>query len=384
MKTQGLIASVLFFVLFSPGIGASDKEIEIYSDFSPREFGRAPGRAAVKTYSIGDFSTTKTLQAGDPDGITTAVVISRRVVDSLNLFLEGFHERWLEPAWYWIEERPAGKIFHYYDNAAGIRFSFSAVKPGPEIFSVIDRFYRADPQTGNAVRRHYRENYVLRIHSAENFIEPWKDEISYEEALVLASYLGDRDQPLWGIRNGYGLLAGLPARIQEKVDLRLSNYRPVATNEDAYISFIRRIKRMEGDLTRNLHFEVMSKLEANSAYEFQLPEELVVRGKGQGRDLVLLYYDVLTRFGYQARFFAVKHKLDDAPGFILVFRGGPRGNWSVLTERDHFPDLTADWKAAPSIAANREVLYAEIDPKPVFMSRKIELPPPRDWRLSEH
>jgi hypothetical protein len=384
MKTTGFLKFILLFIFLGSGLAAAERELEIYSDFSAREFGRSSERVSVKTYSPGDFSTAKTLTAVDPDGILTAVVINRRVVDALTLFLDGFHERWLEPAWYWMEERPARKVFHYYDNTAGIRFSFSAEKPGPEIIAVIDRFYNRDPKTRDAVRRHYTENYVIRIHSAENIIEPWKYEISFEEALIMASYIGDREQPLWGIRNGYGLLNGIPARIQEKVDLRLSNYRPIAANEEAFIAFIRRVKRMSGDLPRNLHFEVMNKLEINPGYEYQLPEELVLRGKGQGRDLVLLYYDVLTRLGYHARFFAVKKNGGDDPAFVLLFRDGPHGNWSVLTERDLFLEAGADWKAIPGTVADRDVFYVEIDPKEVFTSRTIELPPLRDWRLSEH
>ena len=372
---------VLFISLIAAASVLAEDKVEIYSDYSVQEFGRAPKRVSVLSVPLREFSATRTNAVSDPDGVLTAVVLDAKVVDALYRFLDGFHERWLDPAWFWIDDAALGRrIINYYDNGSGLRFSFSAEKPGKEMLRLIDAFYARDAKNRLEVRKSYEDNYVLRIHSAENIRDPWKDEISFEEVLLTASLIGDRDQPLWGVRDGFGLLKDFPARIQEKLHLRLDNYRPITDHEDSYLAFIGKINAMTGDFPRNLRYEAMSRIETNSSYEFQLPENLLERGKGHGRDLVLLYYDVLTRKGFQVKVLAVKGKDKEEPEYFALYRPGTKGNWGVLTAKDLFSDQGEEWKRIPEALAGPDAVFAELEPRAIFAAKKPLLPAQRDWK----
>jgi len=380
MRARFRIGFAVMFLVLTTWLRAADR-VEIYSDFDPFEFGRAAKRVSVLQIPLREFSATKTFATSDPDGFLTAVLLDAKVAEALYRFLDGFHERWLDPAWFWIDEGTLGRrIVNYYDNTAGIAFSFSLEKPGKNLLARIDAFYAKDEKNRREVRKAYEDNFVIRIHSAENVRQPWKDEVDFEEALIMAALIGNRDQPFWGVRNGFGLLRDLPARIQEKTRLRLDNYRPVTAHEDSYFAFIGKVNAMTGDFPRNLHYEASSRIEIGPNYEFQLPENLLERGKGHGRDLVLLYYDVLTRKGYQAKVLAVKRKGSEDPEYLVLYRAGSKGNWGALTYRDVFPEAAEDWKRIPGRLAGEESVYAEIDPRKIFAAGKPQHPDRKDWR----
>jgi hypothetical protein len=372
------VICLLFPVL--PTLLMSEDVVEIYSDYNPREYGRAMKRLEVLSHPLREFSGTRTLMTADPDGILTAVLLRSEVIEALDRFLDGFHERWLQPAWFWAEDGGRRKVYYYYDNEKGVRVGFSVEKAESPIFDIIDKVYSADEKSRKLVHAAYAANYILRIHAAENVVDPWLDEISYEEALIAATLLGDSFQPLWGIRNGYGLLSSLPELVRNKTSLTLVNYRPLTKNETEYLAFIGRTTRLAGGFVRNLHAETMKRIERSEALEFQLPEELIPREKGRGSDIALLYYDVLTRKGFQVRLCAVRNSPSEDPLFITLYREGSRGNWGALTEHDHVPDVSADWTRVPSLVIGAESIYTEIDPALVFTSRRIRLPEVREWK----
>lgn len=380
MKTI-LFAAILAWGFLSAVPLAGIDSVEIYSDFNPREYGRSPRKADVKKISFEEFGVARTIAASDPDGILTAVVLDSRVVESLGNFLEGYHERRLGGAWYWMEEAAGRKIFHYYDDAAGLRFSFSAEKPGREITSVITGFYAGDPETRDIVLDHYRKNYVLRIHSAENINNPWINSITFEEALVAATLAGDRAQPLWGMRDGAGLLQDIPGLVAVKMALPLYHYRPIEKNEGEYMSFIRRINNMSGDFARNLHTTVIAEFGMESSQGFQLPEEYVARRAGSGTDAAFLYYDVLVRMGFHARAVAVARG-SESPEPVVLFRHGERGNWGALSRTGFYPEVAADWTRVPALILDGKAWYQEIDVSGLFRERRLEYSADA-WRPSE-
>ncbi|MDR3199916.1 MAG: hypothetical protein LBT68_00530 [Spirochaetales bacterium] len=356
--------------------------VEIYTDFRAGKFGQAEERLAVKEISVNGFTSARTLAAPDPDGILTAVVLDARVVGALTSFLTDYHERRAGSAWLWLEDAGGRKIFHYYDDSQGLSFSFSAEKPDAAMLSFIEAFYRRDLSNKKDVAAHYKNNYVIRIHSAENFIDPWINSINFEEALVIATLIGDTTQELWGIRDGKGLLRNLPDLIAAKADISLQQYRPIETNEIEYLTFIRRVRDREGGFARNLRFMAMNEFDARPFYDFQLPEEFVVRGHGKPEDRVLLYTDILARMGYQTRLLAVAQD-SESQNLVVVFREGERGNWSALTEKDIFPDAAADWKKIPAVIMPGEnVWFHEMDFPRIFLERKVYDVPAGSWLKS--
>ncbi len=63
---------------------------------------------------------------------------------------------------------------------------------------------------------------------------------------------------------------------------------------------------MAGSLPRNLWEEAHKKIESSEVWETQLPEELLARKKERKEDRVLLFYDVLTRLGYETYLLAAR------------------------------------------------------------------------------
>jgi hypothetical protein len=373
---------ILCCALFGAAFLHAAETVEIYADFNTGEFGRSAERREVKRIPLDGFGASRTLAAPDPDGILTAVVLDYRVIDALGAFLTDYHERRIGSAWFWLQEAGGRKIFHYYDDAAGLKFSFSAEKPNAEMIAMIEAFYRRDPRNRRDVVNHYRKNYVIRIHSAENFIDPWLNSIDFEEALAIAALIGDTTQELWGVRDGVGLLRNLPVLIAAKAALSLYQYRPVETNEAEYLTFIRRVRDMSGSFARNLRFTAMNEFETKFFYDFQLPEEFIVRGHGKPEDRTLLYTDVLVRMGFQVRLLAVA-RYAESPALVTLFREEERGNWSALTERDIFTDVAADWRRVPGvILSGEDIWYHEMDYERIFRERKVYDVPAGSWLKS--
>jgi hypothetical protein len=307
-------------------------------------------------------------------------VLDARVVDALTAFLTDYHERRLGSAWMWLEKASGRKIFHYYDDSRGLAFSFSAEKPSAAMLSFIENFYRRDPRNKQEVAEHYRKNYVIRVHSAENIIDPWLNSIDFEEALGIATLVGDASQELWGIRDGKGLLRELPALIAAKAAISLYQYRPIEKNETEYLSFIRRVRDREGSFARNLHAAAMNEFDTGLFYDFQLPEEFVVRGHGKPEDLVLLYTDVLVRMGREARLLAVAVDAE-SQNLMVVFRESEKEDWSALTEKDIFLHVAADWKKIPALLMpGANVWFHEMDYPRIFRERKVYAVPAGSWR----
>jgi hypothetical protein len=376
--TRKSLTLILLCALGRAAFVCASETVEIYTDFQPGKFGQAAERAAVKT--LGGFDAAKTLAAPDPDGVLTALVLDYRVVEALTAFLTDYHERRLGSAWMWLEEAAGRKIFHYYEDSRGLAFSFSAEKPPAAMLSFIENFYQRDPANRRDVAEHYRKNYVIRVHSAENIIDPWIGGISFEEALVIATLIGDTHQELWGIHDGKGLLRDLPELIAAKAALSLYQYRPIEKNETGYLSFIRRVRGREGSFARNLRAAAMNEFDTVPFYDFQLPEEFAARGRGKPEDLVLLYTDVLVRMGYEARLLAVA-KDAESQNLMVVFREGEREDWSALTEKDIFVHVAADWKKIPAaVLSGANVWFHEMDYLRIFRERKVYSVPAGSWQ----
>jgi hypothetical protein len=377
MKRKGFVCMLC---LLCAAAVFSAETVEIYTDFKAGKFGQSEERAGVRRFALADFSASKTLATPDPDGILTAVVLDAKVVDALTAFLTDFHERRIGSAWMWLEKTGGRNVFHYYDDSRGLAFSFSAERPGQAMISFIENFYRRDSANKRDVAGHYRKNYVIRIHAAENVIDPWINSIDFQEALLMATLVGDTWQELWGIHDGAGLLRDIPAFVDAKTALSLYQYRPVEKNEGEYLNFIRRVRDREGSFARNLRLTALSDFDTGMFYDFQLPEEFGVRGHGKPDELVLLYTDVLVRMGYEVKLLAVAGD-SESQSLMVVFRETGRGNWSALTATDIFAYIAADWKRLPAVVISGEnVWYHEMDYQRIFRERAVYNVPAGSWR----
>ncbi len=372
-----------FFIVDPSSLWSKEEDrVVIYSDASPKDFGKSWKRHGVRIVSFPEFASSRTLAVADPDGVLTAVVLDGRVEQALKRFLEGFQERWMDPAWLWGERRGNRTIYTYFDPALRLQFSFSLEKPNEKLLSLIDRTYAKDPATRKEVREMYQKNYVVRIHAAENIFEPWLDTITFEEALLAATLVGNTFQPLWGIHDGCGLLEPLPDRVEAETSLSLINYRPLQSHKSEYHAFILRVHRLAGSFPKNLWNEVNRILETGDIGGLQLPEELIPRGKGKDEEKTLLYYDVLTRMGYETRLLGVRRSVGENPFLMVLYRSGGRGNWGAMWVQRHEAEVAADWKQVPSILLGGEPLFVPLDAQKIFQQKRIGWPETSHWLLS--
>lgn len=351
----------------------------IYAEASPKDFGKSWKRAGVRTISFQDFAASRTLSVADPDGILTAVLVDARVEQALRRFLEGFQERWMDPAWLWSEQRANRTVYTYFNPALRLQVSFSLEKPNERILTLIDRTYTKDPANRKEVREVYQKNYVVRIHAAEDVIEPWLETITFEEALLAATLVGNTFQPLWGIHDGCGLLKDLPDRVGAETSLPLVDYRPIQAHKSEYLSFILRVHRLAGSFSKNLWNEVNRILETGDIGGLQLPEELIVRKKGKDEEKALLYYDVLTRIGFETRLLGVRRSVGQDPFLMVLYREGGRGNWGAIWAERHEAPITADWKQVPSVLLGGEPMFIPLEPHKIFQLKRIEWPDTSQW-----
>ncbi|GAB4368270.1 MAG: hypothetical protein Kow009_05060 [Spirochaetales bacterium] len=372
----------LAFLMAEPLIlwSVEEDRVLIYADASPRDFGKSWKRHGVRAVSFTQFSSARTLSTADPDGVLTVVLVDARVKRALDTFLDGFLERWVDPAWIWSEPRRNRTVYTYFDPALRLQFSFSLEKPDDRLLSLIDRTYANDPATRRNVRRLYQENYVVRIHAAENVFEPWLETITFEEVLLAATLIGNTFQPLWGVHDGCGLLEAFPDRVEAETSLSLVDYRPVRAHRSEYLSFILRVHRLAGRFPRNLWSEVNRIVERGEGNGLQLPEELIFRKKGRDVEKNLLYYDVLTRMGYETRLLAVRSSVGTDPFLMVLYREGGRGNWGALWADREEANVSADWKQVPSILLGGEPLYEPVDALGIFQKKRIDWPEESHWK----
>jgi hypothetical protein len=171
--------------------------VSIYDDFDDGSYGRSEYRSVYRTVRISAFVRSHTHPVSSPawekTSHLTAVMISSEREEEIR---QGVYSHVID-----LEDG----IYYYSKN--GLVFSFSLEKAGEEIRAVLEAYYQGRNAAWlEPVWDHYQDNYIIRIHSAENIFEPWRELIQYREAILMATLLGDRDQWLWGIHDGIDIL----------------------------------------------------------------------------------------------------------------------------------------------------------------------------------
>ena len=168
--------------------------ISIYADFGDAMYGRSPYRLLLYTIDFSGFQTYETLPLPHETGWLTAITLSKEIVDKL--------KAGQLPLSNYISQE-ANKFMIDYK---GFKMTFSVEKVSEPIINMINKLYTRLPETAKEVLQYYDNNYVIRVYSAENILDPKEQEITYNEALISAATIGDSRQLLWGIHDGYNLL----------------------------------------------------------------------------------------------------------------------------------------------------------------------------------
>jgi len=190
---------LLFFLLciiISTSLFAEEPVVSIYDEFDDGLFGKSIHRGVIVSVKKAAFARSETLEVknGEEDGFLTAVVVLKENAEKI---INGF--------FLLDEEKVNGKIL-YSLSKDGLNISFSIERANDNLINMVSGFYRNDELWHDELVEYYKENYVIRIHKTENIFESWTDEITYNEAMVAATLIGDQDQWLWGIHNGSDIL----------------------------------------------------------------------------------------------------------------------------------------------------------------------------------
>lgn len=188
-------------------------QVTIYADHDNGLYGRSLYRTLLLTVRDALFKRTDTYYVSKEIGsyltgvivnATTVAVLQEVMQSGQTLFL-GDYEISLDTS---VQSpTPESPVYRFRNNRQQLDTSFSVEKAPGDLVTVIQQFYTNDPKNRDLVVNYYKDNYILRIFAAENFIDPWNHDISMNEALVMATYLGDLEQPLWGIADGNANLA---------------------------------------------------------------------------------------------------------------------------------------------------------------------------------
>ncbi len=179
--------------------------VQIYKTHDNGLYGRSEERDMLLSVKESVFSRYKTLPAINEYNFLTGVVLSNSTVNNLESMMKDRDE--IQVGFIKISRKE--NIYTVEDDSLFLSFSFSVEKPSLEVIDIIEKHYASLPQVMENVKQHYIDNYVIRIHSAENMLKPEAMEITYDEALIMATIIGDKEQWLWGIHDGRDYLKDL-------------------------------------------------------------------------------------------------------------------------------------------------------------------------------
>lgn len=193
-----LIGFCLLLIVFPlvPQDKDSETLVSIYDEFDDGLFGKSRHRGVIVSVKKAAFARSESFdikEDGD-QGYLTAVVMDKSTVEKLEAGYYGLP----------VYNLMGYKVYHY--SSGGLDFSFSVEQASPAMLQMVSDFYSNDSIWHDPLVEHYKNNYVIRIHRAENVFDSWSEDITYNEAMLAATLFGDKDQWLWGIHNGSDIL----------------------------------------------------------------------------------------------------------------------------------------------------------------------------------
>lgn len=196
---------LLLFITSTTLFSVEEPFVQIYKTHDNGLYGRSEDRDVLLSIKDSVFARFKTLHAENEYNFLTGVVLDTSTVNNLENMMFGRDSIQVG----FIKISKSENIYTVEDDNLFLSFSFSVEKPSEEVINIIEKHYYNLPDVMEKVREHYKENYVIRVHSAENILKPEANEITYDEALVMATIIGDKEQWLWGIHDGSDYLKEL-------------------------------------------------------------------------------------------------------------------------------------------------------------------------------
>jgi len=196
---------IYLFISISAHLFSEPPFVEIYKTHDDGLYGRSEGRDIILSLKESVFKKSETLNVKDDENFLTAVVLDSKIEEKLSSLFK--NKTTIQMGY--IKLSKENNIYTVNDDNIFLSFSFSLEKPQSDLLEIIDKYYMNSPMYNKIVSDHYNANYVIRIHSAENILRSEAREITYDEAIVMATIIGDKDQWLWGIHDGSDYLKEL-------------------------------------------------------------------------------------------------------------------------------------------------------------------------------
>ena len=380
------LASVLFILALCSGalLSGEEQSVRIYRHADPEMLGRAPDRSSIISVDLADF--TRGMPAGLQSPEPTAYLVEAGVIRNLEDLTknsgkgetQGLKVERLGPLTYRVE-------FPHWNIENVYRFD----PPGPELESVI-RDYYSNVYWREIVSGEYANNYTVTVIQAVDLLNP-RGTIDYTEVLLAAALVASREQPLWGIHDGLGLLDGLGYALTEAENERAHethNYREYLTNSRKMRELVLRLLQSGTELSSAVHSVVGSLIQFEKDETLLLPEELIEKGEGDCLEFALFYYDILRRLGCEAKILALEAEGDyegDLPcDFVTVYRKEEFGPWGYIHYAGYGPASFDTWEEIPGHILRDSAYYYSIDPLECMRERSVYLPHRDIWSVSKY
>ena len=378
---------LIFISVFNAG---GQDFVTIYDDFHEQYFGRSLARSGISGINLYQFKNYPTIAVSENDGILTAIIVSSYVKSTLEDLFSDTEQLSYETTTLSIKKRlPSGNIYRYRDIEYGIDFTFKLEGPSSGLMELIDTVYAANSYWHNIVSDLYKKNYAVRIFASEDIPGYTSGKIVFAEALFMAELIGDKHQPLWGMRDGLGMLDNVGyALIREELKNfdDYINYRKLVQNKEELYKFIRRTESMGQDFARNLDAQIrISFSVTKERTAFQLPESLIVSGKGSQFDIALLYYDILRRKSYDCKLALVKKNFNDEISLCVLFMDPDTYLWGAAGDLPVIENIHENIGGSLVELYDTDLSYYILDADKIFDEKLITIPEKDDsWEIARY
>jgi len=367
MRRAPLIAFIFLIVTFST---IAEDMVSIYGDYQSQFWGRSDKRSHLITPQVADAWKASTVHAGD-GGYLTGVLYEQGQADQLILLIkEQGSVRDGEITLTMIHDGDE-PIIEWNHEMWDARYQFQLLKAPKEIFTEIARVYATDPYNGGLVDREYRDNYMIKIIAGEDLLD-FNGILSFGEALIGATILGDDFQPLYGFKDGRGVLsqAGLlrVSEMHDSMEDRSMNPSPMVETEPMesrmMANFIHRVSSLPGSFPENLYVytRTICSLIPEDDDSYVTPDQFLMKKEGSNRDFALFFYHVLDTHDFEVRMIVVRSMEGMDEQHIVTFRKGGSPLWGLISQEFYTGQRFSTWPRIPSLLYQQSVEYQELQP----------------------
>lgn len=381
-----LLLILIFFIPSIPIFSDDVESVKIYSSAEEKYLGRALNRSDITEVKLYDFFASESLSCG-ANGINTAIIIDSNIKIAFERLLENKDFCFIDDAKITRERNIGKNVYGFSWEKYGFDIAFSFEKYSTEIEKEIKLVYGSNGYLYGELKKSYQDNYHLRIYCGENVLNKKDKKISFLEAMVSATVIGNSFQPLFGIHDGLGILDELSLSIVKDDfinDELLSNYRKIDKNSKELMAFIHSVAEKSGNFVPNLYNAITSitkKIPDDG--QIQLPEEFFKTKRGDALDYSLFFYDILKRKGYTVHFILIDNDMNNGELFsTVIFKEKNTDSWGWIDVEEFQDGKLGRMNRLPALRFALNVDYYEPDIMEIFNTKKINLPPPSFWNKS--